>query len=390
MAARQDWPAEYLLHGQAGIEGWVHLDALLLTLALHRLQRAAGETGAVAEIGVHHGRFFIALALLRDAQEPAIAVDVFERQDLNPDGSGRGDRAVFEANLARWGAAAGTAVLARDSLTVTPAKVLALSGPPGVRLFSVDGSHTARHAASDLRLAEACLAPGGLVLLDDLFHGHWPGVTEAAVLHLHGGTARLAPIAISGGKLFLARREDHAAWLARLERRVRQYAAEWRSITFCGTECRLIGFPKRPGLFEQVGLPTHAQRMGGLAVLDFQGAGPPAVLLGPGWGAQERWGRPIEGPEAQCRIPLPSLPGAAPPPRRLLLSLGAPGLGPAETREVAVTAGSVALPPVLLCGPATQWQERALPALPAGQEALPLAMRPSGPGVALLAAALLP
>ena len=95
---------DYCATGQHGIEGWLQQDALLLTLALHRQQRAAGIAGGVAEIGVHHGKFFVALALLCEGEdERAVAVDVFDDQHLNPGGSGRGDRGVFGANLARWG-----------------------------------------------------------------------------------------------------------------------------------------------------------------------------------------------------------------------------------------------------------------------------------------------
>ena len=377
----EDWPSAYLLGGQQAIPGWVQQDALMLTLALHRLQRAAGERGGVAEIGVHHGRLFIALALLRDDAEPAIAIDVFDRQDLNPDGSGRGDRAAFEANLARWGAAARTHVLARDSLTLAPAEILGLAGPPGLRLFSVDGAHALGHAASDLRLAEACLAPGGVVLLDDIFHGHWPGVTEAAVLHLHGGRSLVAPLAFCGGKLFLVRRDDHAAWLARLEDRVRRYAATWRAVRFGGAACRIIGFAHGAGLFAQVGRPTRAQRLGAAATLDFQGVGPDPALLGPGWAAQERWGRWTAGPEAQARIPLP----AGVVPRRLVIEAGVPGQAPAAEVTVGLRVAGHALPPLRLRGPATGPHGVDLPPLAPAPRSLEVVLRPAAGAVAVLA-----
>jgi peptide chain release factor 2 len=58
-----------------------------------------------AEIGVHHGRLFIPMALARRPGERALAIDVFEDQHLNVDHSGKGDRARFEENVARTGAA---------------------------------------------------------------------------------------------------------------------------------------------------------------------------------------------------------------------------------------------------------------------------------------------
>lgn len=382
MPEAPDWPAEYLTAGQHQIQGWVQHNALMLALALHRIQREAGETGAVAEIGVHHGRLFIALALLRNAEEGAIAVDVFERQDLNPDNSGRGDRAIFEANLVRWGAAARTAILGRDSLTLAAEEIRGLAGPAGVRLFSVDGAHTLRHASNDLRLAEACLAPGGVVLLDDLFHPHWPEVTEAALLHLRDPASRLAPLAICGAKLFLVRREDHAGWLARLEDRVRRYAEGWHPVRFAGQDCRAIRFAHDDGLFEQVGLPTQAQRLGAPAVLDLQGVGPAREMLGQGWGTQQRWGRWTEGPEAVCRIALTD--GLVP--RRLLLVLGAPELGEGQALTLGVSAGGQALPPIVLRDAATGWHSLDLPSLPAG-EMLEVTLRPGKGRVAVIAMA---
>lgn len=376
-----DWPEDYLRGGQAGIEGWLHLDALMLLLGLHRIQREHGTAGAVAEIGVHHGRLFLALALLRDAAEQAIAVDVFERQDLNPDRSGRGDRAAFEANLAAWGAAARTHILARDSLTLAAEEIQALAGPPGVRLFSVDGSHTFRHATNDLRLAEACLAPGGAILLDDWFHAQWPEVTEAGLIHLRGGESRVLPVALAGMKLVLVRREEHAAWLDRLEHRVRRYATTWTPIRIAGTACIALGFPQRDGLLAQVGRPTRAQRLGAPAVLDFQGVGPDPARLGEGWGPQERWGRWTAGPEAGCRIPLP--PGLEP--RRLVLDIGMPGAATGQESGVGIEVAGRAVTGVTLRGPMTGAHVVDLPPLPAGRATLDVVLRPQADRIAVLA-----
>ena len=40
---------DYCATGNVAVEGWLHEEALLLTLALHRQQRAAGIEGGVAE-----------------------------------------------------------------------------------------------------------------------------------------------------------------------------------------------------------------------------------------------------------------------------------------------------------------------------------------------------
>ena len=84
---------DYCAAGQHAVEGWLHEEALVLALALHRQQRAAGIAGGAAEIGVYHGRFFLALALLCDGEgERALAVDVFDRSRLGREASVIGDR----------------------------------------------------------------------------------------------------------------------------------------------------------------------------------------------------------------------------------------------------------------------------------------------------------
>ncbi len=353
----------YFQHGHAQVEGWLQRDALLLTLGLHRAQRAAGQGGAVAEIGVHHGRLFIALALLAAPGEAALAVDVFEQQELNPDGSGRGDRAAFEANLARWRVQRHAITLTRDSQGLTAAEVLALAGP--VRLFSVDGAHTRGHAGHDLALAEASLAPGGVVLLDDFLNPAWPGVTEAAVLHLHAPGCALAPLAICGGKLFLVRRADHPAWCATLAERVLPWAASAQQLDLAGQRCWLLGFGGQRDLLAGIG--TARARTAPPLAFSLEGQAPPPGLLGAGWSGAEEWGRWSLGPEARLHLPLP----AAVPPRRLLLR--ARGLVP--PLAVALLAGDTPLPGLVLDQPELAWYPLELPPLPPGP--LQLVLRPA-------------
>jgi len=55
-----------------------------------------GIRGSLGEIGVHHGLLFIVLALSSGPDEQLFAVDVFGRQDLNIDKSGKGSRTWFQ------------------------------------------------------------------------------------------------------------------------------------------------------------------------------------------------------------------------------------------------------------------------------------------------------
>lgn len=69
---------------------------------INAAQTEFGVRGGVGEIGVHHGKLFILLHLMLREGERSFALDVFERQDLNVDQSGRGDRERFLENVQRW------------------------------------------------------------------------------------------------------------------------------------------------------------------------------------------------------------------------------------------------------------------------------------------------
>ena len=84
----------YATEGHLAVEGWLGIGALGLTVAISERQLSRGIRAAVGEIGVHHGRYFIALALLREKSERAVAIDVFEDQHLNVDYSGSGNREI--------------------------------------------------------------------------------------------------------------------------------------------------------------------------------------------------------------------------------------------------------------------------------------------------------
>ena len=55
----------------------------------------------------------------------------------------------------------------------------------GIRLFNVDGGHTEWIVFSDMSLAEATMAVGGIVIADDVFNQDWPGVS-IGTLSLYG------------------------------------------------------------------------------------------------------------------------------------------------------------------------------------------------------------
>ncbi|KAI9031403.1 hypothetical protein DFJ74DRAFT_702411 [Hyaloraphidium curvatum] len=198
----------------SSVKGWMNPAVAHLAAVLSDAQSRAGICGAAGEIGVHHGKFSIALAHALRAGERSVAVDVFENQELNVDGSGNGDRAVFEGNLRRFGVEPGEDVrmIAGSSDEVVPAQLVEAAGGSMFRLFSVDGGHTAELAENDLRLAAAVCVDGCVVFLDDFLAPEWPGVTEGLVSYLRTATPSLVPFLAYTNKLLLTTPSFHARW----------------------------------------------------------------------------------------------------------------------------------------------------------------------------------
>jgi hypothetical protein len=192
----------YASRSNKKIQGWLsRIDAEILRLIL--IEQNNGRLGgSVAEVGVHHGRSFILLCLGLREGEKAYCIDVFDDQHLNKDNSGRGDRAMFQHNLAKFGIASETVTIdARSSELVDADDLLAQVGP--VRLFSVDGGHWLDIVVSDLRLAEEVLSDHGVIALDDFHSRDWPDVSAGYFKWFAVRKRPIVPFAIGLNKLYL-------------------------------------------------------------------------------------------------------------------------------------------------------------------------------------------
>lgn len=180
------------------IEGWFSAEAAALFGLLDEAQRAAGVTGDLFEIGVHHGRSAVLLSQLARPDERLGVCDLFGEQGQNVSASGSGDRAIFEANMANLAPAFDRLeVFARASDQLTPDQI----GRP-YRLFHVDGGHLCEEALSDLRLGAAVLSDRGAIVVDDPFSAAWPGVTEG-ILRFLDERADFSPLILGYNKLVL-------------------------------------------------------------------------------------------------------------------------------------------------------------------------------------------
>lgn len=205
--------AEYFMSGMDGVQGFLHHGAASTVLTLLEAQRRAGITGTVAEIGVYHGKMFVGMALSRKPGERALACDVF--------GDGENDFfGTFSENCRKHSVYGETVqVLRANSQKVTVHQWRDLVAP-SLRFIHVDGEHTKKGLLHDLLLAHAGLGPGGIIVVDDVFHPWYPELTEAVIdfLRAHPDLQALAltdrhgPIREGAAKLVLCQTEHYALY----------------------------------------------------------------------------------------------------------------------------------------------------------------------------------
>lgn len=70
------------------------------------------------------------------------------------------------------------------------------------RYISIDGCHTAEHTCSDLLTAQDWLADGVIIMLDDYYNIHWPGVHEGTGDSFRKYSAKVKPFFYTSNKLF--------------------------------------------------------------------------------------------------------------------------------------------------------------------------------------------
>jgi hypothetical protein len=232
--------SRYLGRRNRLVKGWLEPAAIRSVCALSGAQRQAQFEGGIAEIGVHHGRFFILLYLLGEGNEPAVAIDLFSHQELNPEHSGAGDLELFKQNLSKHADAKRLIVHEGDSTQLTSADLLSLAGGP-LRLISIDGGHTPEITAHDLETAEGALSEGGIIVLDDCFNELWPGVCEGVFRHFSKQRS-IVPFGIGGNKTFFC----HPAYSLRYTSALRGMQAQTAERDFLGHRVTYFDFTPTP------------------------------------------------------------------------------------------------------------------------------------------------
>lgn len=212
------------------VEGWATSTVCFGLIELLELQRRyvlpLGRGGSVLEIGVHHGRTLLGLAVSAlEAGDRVVAVDPFgtgaagqawhdsPRDPAMVDGARRRQlleehlQAVFGCRLPQ-----GLRLIEKRSQDVPRAEYLegAFAGRARpYRLVHVDGSHEYDDVLADLRLAVELLDPAGLLVIDDVLAPRWLGVAAATWQHLE--PLGLLPVALLDTRLVCALEGQAAA-----------------------------------------------------------------------------------------------------------------------------------------------------------------------------------
>lgn len=216
------------------VEGWFdRMDALTIAECL-MVQQQEGISGALAEIGVHHGKSLLAMALTEGHNDLIYAIDVFERQELNIDGSGCGNRQAFLANCDKFAPTAKVTILAMSSLEIR-GREREIMEP--LRFLSIDGGHTRDITLNDLEIADSILVDAGMCCVDDVLHPEWTGVITGIFAFLDRNP-NLVPFALTPKKLYWCRpsyyhrRREHfrtkfAANMRRADREIGNYLVDY-------------------------------------------------------------------------------------------------------------------------------------------------------------------
>ncbi len=287
------------------VAGWLENGAISIALLLNDIQAHNNVRGGIAEIGVHHGKFFILLgSLLRDG-ERGVAIDVFDDQELNVDLSGNGNRRIFEANLHRhFGDTRDIHILQADSLELDYQDIIAKVGK--IRIFSVDGCHTRVHTINDIRKAAAALCDDGVIIVDDIFNTEWPGVLEGVISVLSEPENDLLPLATGANKLVLCKAAAYAMYTRGIFDSLQRIGAltapdeSPATMMIGGHKVVLLDLPNPPDLWiEKVfSAPTNI-------------SSDSRALLESGFSDPESWGVWTNGREARLSINIASIDSSA-------------------------------------------------------------------------------
>ena len=196
------------------VQGWCSPNNWQIIWPIVEFQEQMGLRNPVAEIGVYHGKFFIGLVVTKNVPGN-YAIDVFDMQEFNLDGAGKGNLGTLKENLVKCGVDPDDVTLLQaDSMALADHDLLEIREKTGgFSLFSIDGCHLPEHTVNDIKIAMSLTVPAGLIFVDDYTNPHWPGVLEGVSKLYFTDYPRFVPVAFGHNKLFLCHLSYHQKFL---------------------------------------------------------------------------------------------------------------------------------------------------------------------------------
>lgn len=192
------------------IDGWyVYKEVNPILEKINNFHRENNIRGDILEIGIYRGKSFIPLALLTTNDEKRIAIDSFGNfsQTDWTYGSGNINKQKFQENYYKIVGNYNFNLIEKNSSDITPIDILNISSDR-IRIFSIDGDHTAKGTYNDLFLAKNTLSDRGIIIVDDYTNNEWPTVKEGVDMFLKDNDD-ISVLFIEHNKLFACKSCDY-------------------------------------------------------------------------------------------------------------------------------------------------------------------------------------
>eukprot|EP01084_Bolivina_argentea_P058524 106858_1 len=198
------------------IEGWFSYEIIIpILLTIDTIQKSGD--GNILEIGVYHGKSFIPMACLLKNNETAVAVDVFENEKYDYDGSGVGNFTAFNININKvfnnTDLYSKINIIKADATIVKPKDYLAYAqNNLKYRIISIDARHTQGATINDLKKTIKIVSQNGVIIMDDYLNDEWPGVKKGLDAFL-GTHTDYRVFFMNGNKFILCHKNNYETYI---------------------------------------------------------------------------------------------------------------------------------------------------------------------------------
>ena len=206
------------------IEGWFNLGSLRVWDAFLSHQAAQSLTGNMLEIGVWKGRSAVVLASYMAPSERLFLVDLYLKKD---------DILKSLSSI--------SCDLDQVALLQTRSKLIKSSQEfhsmeEKCRWIHIDGQHAGYSVWHDMAISDQCLAPKGLLVLDDFFSPAYPQITVAALDFLTRNPYALRLLLVGHNKAYFCRPDALGAYHGFiLDELAERLEASGANVTICHT-----------------------------------------------------------------------------------------------------------------------------------------------------------